>query len=115
VAPGELASAAKSTRYRVSRRPDPEYGFEADAKVGAEIVEHEVNAPGFRVDMFEQVFDEGDEVDFGPVSATACSSHRCTRPAPDAGTVGHTGRASYTMHHISLRHGLRQFFLAAGE
>src|ERR1700722_19232059 len=45
-------------------RPDTEHCFKADWKVRTEIVEHEVNAPGFRVDVFEQMFDEGNEVDF---------------------------------------------------
>src|SRR5208282_2176412 len=55
------------TAEQVSRRADAEHGLEADAKVGAEIVENQVDAPCVRVDVFEQVLDEGNEIDFGPV------------------------------------------------
>jgi hypothetical protein len=55
------------TAEQVSRRADAEHGLETDAKVGTEIVENQVGAPRFRVEVFEQVLDEGDEVDFGSV------------------------------------------------
>ena len=59
------------TAEQVSRRADAEHGLETDAKVGAEIVENEVDAPRFRVDVFEQVLDEGDEVDLARCSVTS--------------------------------------------
>jgi hypothetical protein len=50
---------------QVPRRADAEHVLEADAKVGIEVVENQVGAPRFRVDVFEQVLDEVHEVDLG--------------------------------------------------
>ncbi|HEX9276438.1 MAG TPA: hypothetical protein VGA51_08590, partial [Casimicrobiaceae bacterium] len=55
------------TSEQVLRRLGAEHGLETDAKVGAQVVENQVDAPRGRVDVFEQVLDEGNEVDFGPV------------------------------------------------
>ena len=49
-------------RYR-----DAEHFLEADARVGIEVVEDQMDAPRVRLDVFEQVLDEGHEVGFGPV------------------------------------------------
>ena len=45
---------------------DAEHLLEADAKVGVEIVEHQMDAARGWVDVVEQVLDEGNEVDLGP-------------------------------------------------
>src|SRR5437773_9181291 len=52
---------------QVPGRAGAEHVLEADAKVGIEVVENQMDAPRGWVDVVEQVLDEGNEVDLGPV------------------------------------------------
>lgn len=64
---GVLRGVAKDdTAKQLARCVDPQHFLEADAKVGIEVVENQMDSPRLRVDVFEQVLDEGNEVDFGP-------------------------------------------------
>src|SRR5436309_6718791 len=59
------------------RGGDPEYLLEADAEVRIEVVQDQMNAPCRGVDVVEQIFDEGHEVDLG----TVIGHHHGTAPA----------------------------------
>ena len=63
---GVLGSVVKDhSSQQFVRRPGSGHFLEALAEMGVEVVEHEMNATRRRVDLSEQVLDEGHEIRLG--------------------------------------------------